>query len=86
MYAPYLVANAQAIAAGSDTLETTIDERRWTQRPFSYQAKCLRWLRERRAGLTADDCAALDSLLAGTGCEALFAGSALTQSPEELER
>jgi glutathione S-transferase len=73
VYAPYLVANAAAVAAGSDTLETTIDERRWTQKPFPYQAKCLARLREQRDALSVDDRAAVDGLLAGSGCEALFA-------------
>jgi glutathione S-transferase len=73
VYAPYLVANAEAIAAGSDALETTIDGRRWTQKPFPYQAKCLRWLRDQRSALTNEERADLDALLAGSGCEALFA-------------
>ncbi len=72
VYAPYLVANAEAIADGRETLEASIDDRRWTQKPFPYQAKCLRWLRERYAALTAEDRSALDKVLAGTGCEALF--------------
>ena len=72
VYAPYLVANALAIAAGSDSLDTTIDGKTWKQKPFPYQAKCLRWLRERRDQLEGSDRSALDEILAGTGCEVLF--------------
>jgi glutathione S-transferase len=73
VYAPFLLANASAVEAGADQVEGTIDGCRWVQKPFPYQAKCLRWLREAREALVEDDRRALDALLAGTGCEALFA-------------
>jgi hypothetical protein len=57
-------------------METVIDGRPWTQKPFPYQGKCLQWLVERYAALSADDRAAVDAMLAGTGCEALFAPAA----------
>ena len=38
-----------------------------------YQRKCLKWIREEYAKLSADDRRAVDALLAGTGCEILFA-------------
>jgi len=72
VYAPFLLANAQAIESGAERVETTIDGRPWTQKPFPYQAKCLRWLRERHAALGADDRTKVNEILAGTGCEALF--------------
>ncbi|HVS62740.1 MAG TPA: glutathione S-transferase N-terminal domain-containing protein [Thermoanaerobaculia bacterium] len=72
VYAPFLLANAAALEAGLERVETTIDGARWTQRPFPYQGKCLRWLRERYAALDESDRAAGDDLLVGTGCEALF--------------
>ena len=65
-------ANADALASGSDQVDCTIDGRPWVQRPFPYQGKCLGWLREGRAALSASDRADLDAMLAGTGCEALF--------------
>jgi len=71
-YAPALLANAQALAAGAEQMEATIDGRRWVQPPFPYQAKCLQAL---RAGYSALDPASRDavaSILAGTGCDALF--------------
>jgi glutathione S-transferase len=75
VYAPFLLANAAALEAGADQVETTIDGRRWTQKPFPYQGKCLVWLRERYAALARSDRAALDAILAGTGCEVLFVGA-----------
>ena len=73
VHAPFLLANADALERGAEQVETTIDGRPWVQKPFPYQRKCLRWLREAHAALAADDRAAVDALLAGTGCEALFA-------------
>ena len=55
-----------------EQVECEIDGRRWVQKPFPYQAKCLRWLREARATLASADRRTADSLLAGSGCEALF--------------
>ena len=72
VYAPYLLANAAAVESGQDQVETTIDGARWTQNPFPYQAKCLRWLRESRDRLGSGDRASLDGILEGTGTEALF--------------
>jgi glutathione S-transferase len=72
VYAPFLLANAAALQRGAEQVETTIDGQPWVQKPFPYQGKCLLWLREQHAALQADDRAALNELLAGTGCEALF--------------
>lgn len=74
VYAPALIANAKALAAGAEKVETEIDGRPWVQQPFPYQGKCLQWLREKHAALPPADRAAIDKLLAGSGCEALFAG------------
>lgn len=72
-YVPVLLANAEAIARGCSEVEAIVDGRRWTQSPFPYQAKCLRWLQDAYAALDADARTAVDALLAGTGCEALIA-------------
>jgi glutathione S-transferase len=72
VYAPFLLANADALARGAETVECVIAGQRWQQRPFPYQGKCLRWLREGYAALAADDRAVVDGLLAGTGCEPIF--------------
>ena len=71
VYAPFLVANAAALAAGATQVECRIDGTPWLQQPFPYQGKCLRWLREHYAGLAASDRAFVDATLAGTGCEPL---------------
>lgn len=72
VYAPALLANAAAIESGAERVETTIDGRPWTQKPFPYQAKCLRWLREHHASLSDADRARVDEILDGTGCASLF--------------
>lgn len=72
VHAPFLLANADAIARGATQVSCAIDGRVFAQQPFPYQAKCLRWLREAHAALSLADREALDAMLAGTGCEALF--------------
>jgi glutathione S-transferase len=72
VYVPALLANAKALASGAEMVETEIDGKPWVQQPFSYQAKCLTWLREKHDALAPEDRKVVDTLLAGTGCEALF--------------
>ena len=72
VYVPFLLANAAALERGEKRVECRIDGRPWVQQSFPYQGKCLRWLREDRAALSTDDRSAVDRLLEGTGCEALF--------------
>jgi len=72
VYAPFLLANASAIDAGSEQVDCEIDGRPWTQKSFPYQAKCLGWLRGSYGGLSAGARATVDSMLVGTGCERLF--------------
>lgn len=71
-YVPVMLANAQAIDAGADQVETEVGGKPWTQRPFPYQAKCLQWVRQGYARLDGADRDFVDATLAGTGCEALF--------------
>lgn len=73
VYVPFLLANAAAITAGAKSVECMIDGRPWTQQPFPYQAKCLGWLRDEYIALTEPDRRFAAALLAGTGCDALFA-------------
>ena len=73
VYVPALLANAKALMAGADKVETEIDGKPWVQQPFPYQGKCLQWLKEKHAALTPADRKAVDAVLAGTGCEKLFA-------------
>jgi glutathione S-transferase len=72
VYAPFLLANAAALAAGAAQVTCTIDDTPYAQTPFPYQGKCLRWLREGHAALGRDDRALVDAALAGTGCDALL--------------
>ena len=71
-YAPTMIANAKAVLAGDKTFETDVLGARWAQPTFSYQAKCLGWLRETYAGLADQDRSRVDAVLHGTGCERLF--------------
>ena len=73
VYAPFLLANADALARRAERVECIIDGRPWVQQPFPYQGKCLKWLREAHAALAAGDRAFVDATIAGTGCEMLFA-------------
>lgn len=72
VYPPVMLANAQALMSGAATVETEVDGRLWTQPPFPYQGKCLRWLRESHAALPREARAIADAALDGTGCELLF--------------
>jgi glutathione S-transferase len=73
VYAPLLLANAAAVAAGAGEVETQIDGRPWRQRTFPYQSKCLAWLRRDYEALTQGSRERFDSAIAGSGCEPLFA-------------
>ena len=73
LYAPLMLANAAALAAGETTLQTVIDGQAWVQQTFPYQGKCLAWLRRDHAALDDAARASVARALAGTGCEALFA-------------
>lgn len=71
VHVPVLLANARALEAGAAQVETTIDGRPWTQNPFPYQGKCLRWLREEFAALGEADRALALAVLDSTGCRDL---------------
>lgn len=73
VYAPFLLANAAALETGAGQVECEIDGAAWVQQPFPYQGKCLAVLRQRYAKLDEADRGRVDAVLAGTGCEALFA-------------
>ncbi|MEO1101237.1 MAG: glutathione S-transferase N-terminal domain-containing protein [Pseudomonadota bacterium] len=72
-YAPVMIANAKAVMGGEKSFATDVDGARWEQPTFSYQAKCLGWLREAHGALSDDDRKRVDAMLNGTGCDALFA-------------
>ena len=53
LYAPFMAANAAAVAAGRRVLACRLDSGAvpWEQNAFKYQAKCLGWLRALHAAL-----------------------------------
>jgi glutathione S-transferase len=72
VYAPALLANAQAHKAGQAEMETTIDGKRWVQPTFPYQAKCLQWINAEYRKLGSNAQGQVDAVLAGTGCDAVI--------------
>ena len=72
-YAPFMVANAEAVMSGADEVVCEIDGQTYRQGPFKYQGKCLEWLRADYAALPIDARSRVDAVLAGTGCEVMFA-------------
>jgi glutathione S-transferase len=71
-YTPFMLANAAALEAGADEVVCEIGGREYRQGAFKYQRKCLGWLRDEYGALSDHDRTRVDSVLAGTGCEALF--------------
>lgn len=73
VYVPFLIANAAAAQSGSDSVETEIDGRAWTQQVFPYQVKCLASLRQAYAQLPKDVAQTVNDALASCGCGQLVA-------------
>ncbi|MDP6916869.1 MAG: glutathione S-transferase [SAR86 cluster bacterium] len=71
-YAPFLLANAEAVAEGKEEWESEIDGKLWKQMPFVYQAKCLTWIREEFGKLDDEQKGKVLQLLEGSGCEVLM--------------
>lgn len=71
-YVPVMLANEEALAAGEQNVGATVDGKPWHQPAFPYQARCVHWIRERYLTLNDDDRDWVDTLLLGTGCEALL--------------
>jgi len=74
LYVPVTLANAQALAAGQGEVHAVVDGQPWVQQSFAYQAKCLGWLRRDYRALGPAPRAAVDQVLAGTGCQELLVG------------
>jgi glutathione S-transferase len=72
IYAPYLIGNAKAVMEKDDLLQMELDGSPWEQNPFTYQAKCLQWLREAYQALSDADRGRVDKVLEGTGVLQLF--------------
>jgi hypothetical protein len=71
-YVPFLLGNAAALQVGDEQVDCMIDGRRWVQKPFPYQGKCLLWLKEAFGALSETDQAVVLQVMQGSGCEALF--------------
>ena len=76
-YAPFMVANAEALANGADEMVCEIDGVAFRQGAFGYQGKCVQWIRDAYAALAAVDRDRVDAVLAGTGCEVLVRTKAI---------
>jgi hypothetical protein len=72
VYAPFLIANARALASRASEVRCEIDGLPWVQQPFPYQGKCLKWLREAREALVPTDRKFVDSALESTGADTIF--------------
>ena len=75
LYLPFLIANAEAFANGLERLEIKVWDLPYALAPFKYQVKCLQQLRGKFAALDAQDRAALQPILARTGCWELLAAA-----------
>jgi len=73
VYAPALLANAKALAAGEAEWQTTIDNQPWVQPSFPYQGRCLQWIRGEYEALDDGAKIAVNTLLKDTGCDLLLA-------------
>ena len=72
MYAPLLLENAKAVKEGLSEWSVDIDGSSWKQKTFSYQAKCLNWIRDEFNGLSDSDQQKVMSFLADSGCEQIL--------------
>lgn len=71
-YVPVMLANEKAASRGESEVHASVDGQDWIQKPFTYQAKCLSWLRRDYSGLTNHEQAQFMSLIQGSGCEQVF--------------
>jgi len=78
-YAPFMVANAQALLSGDAEVVCQIHGETYRQGPFGYQGKCLQWLRNEYQALSETDQARVEAVLEGTGCEVLLRQRAATR-------
>ncbi len=72
-YVPVMLANANALNQGLDSVVLEVDGKPWTQEPFPYQGKCIQWLRIEYSRLSDEDKQRVQEIFSGTGCEALIA-------------
>jgi hypothetical protein len=82
LYAPFMVANAEAVAASKREFECWLDGGtvKWHQASFKYQAKCLHWLRDGYKALSQNERQVVNTMLNGTGCLEMLQESSTDQS------
>jgi len=71
-YVPVMLANARALMSGANVVEAQVDGLPWTQKPFPYQGKCLKWLNEMFGALDDGEQKLVRHILDGTGCDSLL--------------
>ncbi|MDE2361685.1 MAG: glutathione S-transferase [Hyphomicrobiales bacterium] len=87
IYVPYLVANAQAKAAGAPMVEMQFAGREFVARTAPYPARCLQWLKAEFAGLDAPARDRVRALLGDAVVAALHAEPAeLAATPPQEPR
>ena len=70
-YIPTLIANKQAIEKGKNEWEIDLDNGKWKQKSFPYQAKCLAWIKEEYEKLDINEKDEVLSFLKLNNCEML---------------
>ena len=71
-YVPALLANKQAYDNDKKEWSTLIERTTWSQNTFSYQAKCLQWIRDEFCKLSDKNKQKVLQVLDGTKCKRLF--------------
>lgn len=72
LFAPWTLANAEAVQGGREEFTVDLDGHSWTQKPQKYHAKSLQALRAKYAAVA--DRSALDGVLERAGCLAAMRG------------
>ena len=72
VYVPALLANSKALENDEDIWETEIDGSKWTQKTFSYQGKCLKWINQEFYNLSDHHQKRILDIFKNTGCEKLL--------------
>jgi glutathione S-transferase len=73
VYAPFLLANAEAMENGQDSFRIEVDGLPYEQGTFKYQLKCLADLRQRYAALSGNTRKRIDPVLDAAGCKEFLA-------------
>lgn len=72
VYIPVMLANAKALTQGHEQVVCSVDGKEWVQKPFPYQAKCIKALRDHFDALSAEHKQQVLDCLKDTGCEPLI--------------